>query len=620
VSAAGSQPAITSATTSHNQPTVLRALGDLPGFVNIARMQGGSRTLSPVLFAGLILYVSLSGSAPIAAQERTLLWGDTHLHTSWSVDAFSMGNHLADPDTAYRFARGEPVLHPRLRTRVQIDRALDFLVVADHAENLRWQVNTLEGIELLRDVQGYEAALALVRDNPEQTFMLGRSRLDPAYDAALASSEVRRFSWGLEVDAAERHNEPGRFTTFAGWEWSSNGGGSNLHRVVFSPSAADILKRFAPFSNAESLDPEDLWDWLDATAAATGAEFVAIPHNSNLSAGYMFAATRFDGGAIDADYSSQRARLEPVMEITQVKGTSETHPALSPNDELAGFEIYEKLLGGGAFRPLAADYARTGLLTGLAIQADVGVNPYAFGFIGSTDSHTGLSSFAEDDFQGKAVSDALPAERLNRVRANFQAWEMSAAGLAAVWADGNTREAITQAFRRREVYATSGTRIRLRVFAGYDFPSADALPEDIAALGYRRGVPMGADLGPAPRNRATRLLIEAVQDPVGAGLERIQVVKGWLAADGTLHESVIDAARSPDAGGSARLVTVWEDPDFAPGESAFYYVRVLEVPTPRHSSYDASALGVDVSATAMPATIQERAWSSPVWYRAATAP
>ncbi len=561
----------------------------------------------------------LFAGAESPAQDRMLLWGDTHLHTSWSVDAFSMGNHLADPDTAYRFAKGEPVLHPRLGTRVRIDRPLDFLVVADHAENLRWQINTLEGIELLRDVEGYEAALALVRDNPGQTFMLGQSRLDPAYDSAIASPEVRRFSWGLEVDAAERHNAPGRFTAFAGWEWSSNGGGSNLHRVVFSPSPAATLKRLVPYSNAESLDPADLLDWLDATAAATGADFVAIPHNSNLSAGYMFAETRFDGGAFDADYASQRARLEPVMEIAQVKGTSETHPALSPNDEFASFEIYEKLLGGGQFQPLAADYARTGLLTGLAIEAAVGVNPYRFGFIGSTDSHTGLSSFAEDDFQGKAVSDALPIERLNRTRANFQAWEMSAAGLAAVWAEGNSRDGITAAFRRREVYATSGTRILLRVFGGYDFPDADSLPADIGALGYRRGVPMGADLGPAPRNRAPQLLVEAASDPLGAGLERIQIVKGWLDADGAQHETVVDAALSRDRDGSARLVTVWEDPAFVPGESAFYYVRVLEVPTLRHSSYDARALDVDIAETGMPETIRERAWSSPIWHRAEAA-
>jgi hypothetical protein len=532
-----------------------------------------------------------------------LLWGDTHLHTSWSVDAFSMGNQLADPDTAYRFAKGEPVLHQRLGTRIRIDQPLDFLVVADHAENLRWQINTLEGIELLRGIEGFDAALALVRDNPGQTFMLGRSRLEPAYDAAIASPDVRRYSWSLQVDAATRHNDPGRFTALTGWEWSSNGGGSNLHRVVFSPSDGDILKQFIPYSNAESLDPEDLWNWLDATATATGAEFVAIPHNSNLSAGYMFTETRFDGSAPDRAWAEQRARLEPVMEITQVKGTSETHPALSPNDEYASFEIYEKLLGGGQFRPLRADYARSALMTGLELEAQLGANPYRLGFIGSSDSHVGLSSVAENDFYGKAVSDTLPLERLNRTRATFNAWEMSASGLAAVWAEDNTRDAIAAAFKRREVYATSGPRILLRVTGTF------------AADSEMPGVPMGGELTAAPADRALSLRIEAAMDPFGARLERLQVIKGWLDDTGTAQERIFNVAQSDSTQGSARLETSWTDPEFNPAQPGFYYVRVLEVPTPRHSSYDAIALGIDVSETAMPEFIRERAWSSPIWYR-----
>jgi hypothetical protein len=551
----------------------------------------------------LVLLGTFTLCAPAAAQEMQLLWGDTHLHTSWSVDAFSMGNQLADPDTAYRYAKGEPVLHPRLGTRIRIDRPLDFLVVADHAENLRWQINTLEGIELLRGVEGFDAALALVRDNPGQTFMLGRSRLEPAYDAAIASPEVRRYTWALQVDTATRHNEPGTFTALTGWEGSSNGGGSNLHRVVFSPSDGEVLKRFIPYSNAESLDPEDLWNWLDATAANTGAEFVAIPHNSNLSAGYMFAETRLDGSAPDRAWAEQRARLEPVMEITQVKGTSETHPALSPNDEQASYEIYEKLLGGGQFRPLRADYARTALMSGLELEAKLGANPYRLGFIGSSDSHVGFSSIAENDFYGKAVSDTLPAERLNRTRANFNAWEMSASGLAAVWAEDNTRNAITAAFKRREVYATSGPRILLRVTgtlaAGSDAP----------------GVPMGGELTAAPAGRAPSLRIEAAMDPYGARLERLQVIKGWHDGGSSAQEQVFDVTLSESAQGSARLDANWTDPAFDPAQPAFYYVRVLEIPTPRHSTYDAVALGIDVTATGMPEVIRERAWSSPIWYR-----
>ena len=559
-----------------------------------------SRKFPPL---SLVLLSTFTLCGPIQAQERQLLWGDTHLHTSWSVDAFSMGNQLADPETAYRYAKGEPVLHPRLGTRIRIDRPLDFLVIADHAENLRWQVNTRESIELLSNIAGFDAAFALVRDNPGQTFMLGRSRLTPEYDAAIASPEVRGFSWALQVDAATRHNDPGTFTALTGWEWSSNGGGSNLHRVVFSPSDGDILKQFIPYSNAESLDPEDLWNWLDQAAAATGAEFVAIPHNSNLSAGYMFAETRFDGSALDRELAEQRARLEPVMEITQVKGTSETHPLLSPNDEFADYEIYEKLLGGGQFQALTADYARTALMTGLAMEAELGANPYRFGFIGSSDSHTGFSSIAENDFYGKAVSDTLPIERLNRTRANFNAWEMSASGLAAVWAEDNTRQAIADAFQRREVYATSGPRILLRVTAGYDQDGDGVAP----------GVSMGGSLTNAPDSRAPILSIEAAMDPIGARLERVQVIKGWLDQSGNTHEQVFDAEQSTGQG-AAQFQTRWTDPEFDPAQPAFYYVRVLEVPTPRHSTYDAIALGIDAAETQMPELIRERAWSSPIWY------
>lgn len=584
----------------------------------------------------IVVLASVCGT--VRAQDTVLLWGDTHVHTSWSVDAFYMGNYLAGPDTAYRFAKGEPILHPRLQTRIQIDRPLDFLVVADHAENFRWQVNTLEGIELLRDVEGYEAALDLVRNEPGRTFFLRGNPLTPEYNAAIASPQVRRRSWGLQVDAASRHNEPGRFTALTGWEWSSNGGGSNLHRVVFSPSDAQTLKQFIPYSNAESVNPEDLWDWLDETAAATGAQFVAIPHNSNLSRGFMFADTYFDGRPVDAAWARQRARWEPVMEITQTKGTSETHPALSVNDEFARFELYEQLLDRSEFRPLRADYARTALLTGLVLEQAVGINPYRLGFIGSTDSHTGFSTVEENDFFGKAVSDALPQERLDRVRNVFRGWEMSASGLAAVWAEENSRSAIADAFRRREVYATSGPRILLRVFGGFDFDAADTAT-DIAAIGYARGVAMGGDLTRAPRNRAPSLLIQAVKDPLGANLDRVQVVKGWLDAQGETHERIYDVAwagerRVGDNGrpgpvgdtvdrqrvryansiGAPQLTVAWVDPDFDREQRAFYYVRVLEIPTPRHSLYDAVALQVDPSETGMPQTIQERAWSSPIWY------
>jgi Protein of unknown function (DUF3604) len=572
------------------------------------------------------------------AQPTILLWGDTHLHTSSSVDAFSMGNYFADPDTAYRFAKGLPVLHPRLKTRVRIDRPLDFLVVADHAERMRWQVSTRDGLPLLTRVPGYEQAAALVRDRPAATFFMPPNTLSPEYEAAIESPEFRRGAWAAQVDAAERHNEPGKFTTLAGWEWSSNAA-LNLHRVIFTPSSADVVKRFIPFSNADSVRPEDLWSWLEKTAAATGAEFVAIPHNSNLSKGQMFAATDSDGRPIDAAYARQRIRWEPVMEVTQVKGTSEVNPAFSPNDEFASFEIYTKLLTREEAVPFKADYARSALLTGLSIERGVGVNPYKFGMIGASDSHTGLVSVEESNFFGKGVFDALPDERLGNTRPNFQAWEMSASGLAGVWAAENSRGAIADAFRRREVYATSGPRIVLRFFGGFAFAADDAAAADLVAVGYAKGVPMGADLAAAPARRAPTFLVHAAKDPRGANLDRVQIVKGWLDARGEQREQVYDVAwageRVPDAGGrvgpigssvdvtrasyantlgTEQLKTVWADPDFDAGVRAFYYVRVLEIPTPRHSTYDAVALGVEVSATNKPAVIQERAWSSPIWY------
>jgi hypothetical protein len=579
----------------------------------------------------------VAGSAA-SAQETHLYWGDTHVHTSWSVDAYAVGDYLTGPEEAYRYGKGAPVLHTRLQNRVRIDRPLDFMMVADHAERFRYQVNLRDSIPLLADMQGFEAAREMVVANP-RLGMGPPPDFDPALLEAALSAEVKAYGWGLQVDAAERNNDPGVFTTFAAWEWTRNTGG-NLHRVVFTPDGPGITKQFIPFSSDDGPEPQDLWTWLDATSARTGARFIAMPHNSNLSNGRMFGMQTEDGRPIDAAYARQRALWEPVMEITQVKGTSEAHPVLSPNDEFANFEIHTDLLIGGQATPNEADYARYALMRGLALEQLVGVNPYKYGFIGSTDTHTGLSSASESDFLGKIVRDTLPQERLDSPQSMiFHSWKMSASGRAAVWAEENTRESIAAAFERREVYGTSGPRIALRVFGGFRFREDDVDAASIAEVGYARGVPMGADLTAAPRGRAPRLLIEAFRDPLGANLDRVQVIKGWVDAEGGQHEQVYDAVwagdRTPDASGrlpevgstvdlatatyentigAIRLATVWEDPDFDPAVRAFYYVRVLEIPTPRHSLYDAVALGVDPAATNQPATIQERAWSSPIWY------
>jgi hypothetical protein len=521
---------------------------------------------------------------------------------------------------------------------VQISRPLDFFVVSDHAERYRYQVNFRDANPLLADLPGFVAAQAMARENP-RLGMGPAPDLDPALLEAALSDEVKAYGWGLAVDAAERNNQPGVFTTFAGWEWTRNDGG-NQHRIVFTPEGPEATKAFIPFSADDGPNPEDLWAWLGETSARTGARFLAMPHNSNLSNGMMFSLADSDGRPIDAAYARERARWEPVMEITQVKGTSETMPELSPNDEFAGFEIHKRLLIGGIAEPNPADYARTALLRGMAIEHQVGVNPYKLGFIGSTDTHTGLSSADENDFWGKTVRDTTPQERLDFPKTNFfPNWEMSASGRAAVWAEENSREAIFAAFQRREVYATSGPRISLRVFGGFRFRDRDADADDLVGVGYENGVPMGGDLTAAPRGRAPRLLIHAAKDPMGANLDRAQVVKGWVDAEGVQHEQIYEAAwsgereigadgRLPAVGstvdlatalydnsiGAAQLRAVWEDPDFDPAQRAFYYVRVLEIPTPRHSLYDAVALGIDPGDTAAPATIQERAWSSPIWY------
>jgi Protein of unknown function (DUF3604) len=576
-----------------------------------------ARHLVPALITALCGAALATAAAPGSAQTQ-LLWGDTHLHTAHSVDAYSNGTYATDPDTAYRFAKGLPVLHTTARTRIRIDRPLDFLVVADHAEMMELQLQLKKGEPRLLGTPSGQRLAELLKADPRRVFQevvrIGDKPAESALVKELESPAQRRATWAAIADAADKHNQPGRFTALIGWEWSSAPGGLNLHRVIFTPADAATAKRFIPFSYYDSLRPEDLWAWLDRTQRETGAEFMAIPHNSNLSDGLMFDTVDSAGRPLTAEYARTRLRWEPVMEVTQVKGTSEVHPALSPQDRQAGFEIRNQLLAGAPAKPAEGSYARSALLRGLALEQGLGVNPYKFGMIGSTDSHTGLSSAEEFNFHGKLAGDMLPEQRV-KPAATFRAWDMSASGMAAVWATDNTRQAITEAFRRKEVYATSGTRIALRVFGGFHFTAADARLRDIASRGYRGGVPMGGDLTHAPKGRAPTLLIHAVRDPLSKGLDSLQVVKGWLAADGSRRERIYDATQA-DAGGegATQLATVWRDPDFDPAQRAFYYVRVLERPTPRHQTYDAQALGIDPATLGYPLTIQERAWSSPVWY------
>lgn len=616
----------------------------------------------PARLSYLCFALALVHTLPAHAEaDRQLLWGDTHLHTSYSFDAFLNGNHSADPDVAYRWARGLPVVHPYHRARVRIDTPLDFLVVSDHAEFLGGirdiytdgiqepDPGPLEALlywfgewRLRRVIDGGEGG-TFFRDllpdggeDPRRPELL-LNDFDPPPGGAVS----RTNAWRRLTETADRHNDPGRFTALIGWEWSSNPGGANLHRVVVSDADAERAAAFLPFGFTDGPDPRDLWAWLDTTSAATGTRFIAIPHNSNISKGLMFDDRALTGGPMDAAFAETRRRWEPVAEITQIKGDSETHPALSPDDPFADFEPYEHYIQKSPepYQARPGDYVRPALKTGLEIEQAIGVNPYRFGVIGSTDAHTGISSAEEPNFWGKMAWDSIPEnKRGDAVTAGATGWDMAAAGLAAVWAEANTRAGIVDAFARREVYATTGPRIRLRVFGGWDFQAADFERADWVAEGYARGVPMGSTLPSATAaGAAPTFLIMASADPKSAHLDRIQVVKGWLDADGKAREQVFNVAWSgdrvigpdgvlPAVGdtvdrgrgtfqndiGAPNLQAAWTDPDYQSGQSAFYYVRVLEIPTPRHSLLDALALGQEPPPE-RPAVVQERAYSSAIW-------
>lgn len=617
------------------------------------------RTFAGVLFTLGIACAIVGGRAIVDAgpPETHLYWGDVHLHSNYSWDAYGTGNTSVTPDQAYRFARGLPVVHPALHATVQIRRPLDFLAVTDHAIMLGTQTLLDKRDPKLLATDWGKRLLAIHEKAPVNGVMREAGRLGvmagPSGGAPerkemmdqVFSPEIRGRVWDDEINAAEKNYVPGKFTTLIGWEWTSTPGGKNLHRVVISNANGAQARKFLPFNVYDSLRPEDLWNFLDKTKRDTGIDFVAIPHNSNLSGGLMFDIVDSDGRPMSAQYARTRARWETEVEISQSKGTSEALPQLAPDDEFASFEIWQRLLGGRPMPPSPHDYVRSALREGIQLEHSIGVNPYKFGFVGSTDSHTGLSAVQEDNFLGHFAADPTPEDRLDELKPDaknrfvFPAWLLSAAGRAAVWATENTRQGIFDAFKRKEVYGTTGTRITLRVFGGFDFRRQDAAAKDIASVGYRKGVPMGGDLTNAPANEAPSLLIYAAKDPLSGNLDRIQVIKGWVDDAGETHEHIYNVAWSgnrkldpsgklPAVGntvdektasytntiGAVQLSTVWKDPGFNPRQLAFYYVRVLEIPTPRHSLYEAVALGIPVSDTHEPASIQERAYSSPIWY------
>ena len=604
-----------------------------------------------VLTALTFATVLMAGLTSASAQETQLLWGDTHLHTNLSPDAYVQRNTTATPDDSFRFAKGAPVIDALSRAKVQIDTPLDFLVVTDHAEYMGIPKLLWDGDERIANTEAGKRFAQMIKDGKGTAVFFEListvNKNEPVSD--LVGQEIRTSIWHEIVDAAERHNEPGKFTAFIGWEWSSIPNGQNLHRIIFHPQGGDVAKQYVPFSAFDSDVESDFWAWLDKTSKETGADFVAIPHNGNISNGLMFPLTDRAGNPISPAYASTRMRWEPVIETTQIKGDSETHPALSPNDEFAAFETYEHLIktddsevegGEDGSDPRVGSYTRSGLMRGLEIEQKIGVNPFKYGLIGATDSHSGYSTAEEDNFWGKFSLDAIPDNKKDKeLTPGVFGWDMSASGLAGVWATENTREALTAAFKRREVYGTSGPRIQLRFFGGFDFVGTDANATNLAAVGYTKGVPMGSDLTAAPDGKAPTFLIHAAKDPKDANLDRVQVVKAWVGTDGKAQEKVFDVVWSDDRTigadsklppvgntvdvktglytndiGDAQLATVWTDPAFDAARRAFYYVRVLQIPTPRNSTYDAIALGIDPKETKKPVTIQERAYSSPIWY------
>ena len=586
-----------------------------------------------------------------------VFFGDTHLHTSYSADAGFVGTTLG-PEEAYRFALGEEVTSST-GVRAKLQRRLDFLVVADHAENMGLAPLAVVGDPaILATDFGREVHELLKAGKGAEAFDRWRSERASGKDPMAGENAAAQTVWERMTSIAQKFNDPGHFTAFIGYEWTSVPGGNNLHRNVIFRDGKDRADQVLPFSAYDSEDAEDLWAWMAAYEAKTNGRLLAIPHNGNLSNGLMFDDVTFTGKKpLDRDYAERRARWEPIYEVTQMKGDGEAHPLLSQNDEFADFENWDvgAINAPEAKTPdmLPREYARTVYQRGLQYEEKLGANPFKFGMVGSTDSHTGLSTAEENNYFGKiTVLEPAPShDRLYEVVAGrtpnpegkdikVYAWQVSSAGLAAVWAHENTREALWDAMARKEVYATTGTRTRVRVFGGWEFNAEDLDRPDFARYGYANGVPMGGDLSAATGDKTPGFMVRAMRDPDGANLDRIQIIKGWTDADGETNERIYDLAVSDgrnidkdgraktpvgnsvnvkqasytNAIGAPQLQAFWRDPDFDPRQRAFYYVRAIEIPTPRWTTYDAKVFGVDIPDGA-PTSIQERAYTSPIWYQ-----
>ena len=577
-------------------------------------------------------------------------FGDTHLHTALSMDAGTFGNRLG-LEEAYRFTRGEEVISAT-GYRARLGRPLDFVVIADHSDGMGFFPMLLRGDPALMNREEGRRWNRMISEG-------GQSAVDAALEIIGLFSQgkfpwptndpkIGRPVWDGTVAAAEAYNDPGRFTAFIGYEWTSLVKGNNLHRVVIYRDGGDKAGQMLPFTLADSADPENLWAYLQAYEDRTGGQVLAIPHNGNLSNGLMFDVETLSGKAIGKAYAETRQRWEPLYEATQIKGDAEAHPLLSPDDEFADYETWDlgnlDMSQAKTDDMLPGEYARSGLKRGLEFEQKLGINPYKFGMIGSTDSHTSLPAVEEDNFFGKHSGVEPSAERASHVvvggpNGKIMGHQMAASGYAAVWATDNTRAALFDAMARRETYATTGSRMAVRFFGGWDFVPEDAETRMPAKAGYSKGVPMGGDLGKGPGGKAPTFLVAALKDAWSGNLDRIQIIKGWIGADGKARERVYDVAvsddRSIDADGRCRtpvgntvnvakaiwtntigdpeLIAVWTDPNFDPAQRAFYYARVIEIPTPRWTAYEALRFGIQMPADAQMVT-QERAYTSPIWY------
>ncbi|GAB5481359.1 MAG: DUF3604 domain-containing protein [Parasphingorhabdus sp.] len=563
---------------------------------------------------------------PASEYPDQVFWGDLHVHSNLSFDSNSFGNQNLGPEAAYRFARGEEV-ETSTGQKAKLTRPLDFLMVADHAEYLGFlsalqqEDRTVLGSDLGKRWKGY-------LDGDEGMGPIMTEYVAMVTGAAPQEVPDRKFNqsiWSNVVDIAERYNQPGKFTAFAGYEWTSMPGGRNLHRVVVFKDGPDKTKTIIPFSALDSDDPEDLWKFLEQYETKTGGSVLAIAHNGNLSGGIMFDDQRLDGTPLTQEYAKTRSRWEPVYEVTQVKGDGEAHPLLSPDDEYADFETWDEGDISQTPKPqdpalkkqmLKGEYARSGLKKGLKYAADLGVNPYEFGLMGSTDSHTGLATADDNNFWGK-FKDSEQSESRITSKMGGALWsnsKLTASGYTGVWAQTNTREELFAAIQRREVYATTGPRIKLRIFAGWEFSKNDLEIGDFVKKGYDKGVPMGGVLSPVSGNETPRFIVSAMKDPDGASLERVQIIKAWRDSEGRLNENIYDIATTENVSGEAEVLAYWRDPDFRKEHHAFYYVRVIEVPTKRWTTYDAEKYDVALPSN-IPKMTQERAYSSPIWYR-----